>query len=299
MKNIKIYYNGLRIEGSKELIKLYYTLSSDGNSVSFYACNYDHIPRDYAFCVRNDSDSMTDYFESDHGNITSEHPLFRFFKYAALKASNQNHKRVLKSSHYNEQQKQESREAIAEFEKIANPGQPSAEDLKKLDQFIEAIKTAAEMKRKLEEENRMAERMIEQLETEITIKRWTEEYPLVEGCAKVTIPYSERLGIEDNSVWSLKAADNIFRELDQREYTKHAGYDKTDFVIEWGDFETDGIRWQGRYDIGDGEGGLLKHIFNFVEWNRTHESFGHLRENPPETTAEMELYKRIEQLYNA
>lgn len=140
MEAIKIYYNGLRIGDSKELIKLYYTLSSDGNDVSFYACNYDRIPRDYALCVRNDSDSMTDYFESDHGHVSCEHPLFKFFKYAALKEINQNHKRVLKSRHYNEQQKQQSREAIAEFEKIADPGQPSAEDLKKLDQFIEAIK---------------------------------------------------------------------------------------------------------------------------------------------------------------
>lgn len=299
MKSIKIYYNGLRIEGSKELIKLYYTLSSDGNSVSFYACNYDHIPRDYAFCVRNESDSMTDYFESDHGNITSEHPLFKFFKYAALKESNQNHKRVLKSSHYNEQQKQQSREAIAEFEKIANPGQPSAEDMQKLEQFIEDIKKAAEQKRNEEQEQRMTDMMIEKLETEITIKRWTEEYPLVEGEVKVTIPYSERPGIDRISVWSLKAADNIFRELDEREHAKHAGYDKTDFLIEWGDPENGGIRWQGRYDIGDGEGGLLKHIYNFAEWYRTHDSFGNLKENPQETTEELEMYKRLEQLCNA
>ena len=43
------------------------------------------------------------------------------------------------------------------------------------------------------------------------------------------------------------------------------------------------LRCDGRFDIGDGEGGLIRHICNYGEWERTHGEFGQALENPPDT----------------
>lgn len=52
--------------------------------------------------------------------------------------------------------------------------------------------------------------------------------------------------------------------------------------------------YQGRYDLGDGEGGLLNHIRNFGEWHRTHEEFGAEKKNPDKTNEILEFVKMLE-----
>ena len=52
--------------------------------------------------------------------------------------------------------------------------------------------------------------------------------------------------------------------------------------------------YSGRYDIGDGEGGLLNHIRNFGEWHRTHEEFGKEKAIPDETNEILEFVKMLE-----
>lgn len=300
MESIKIYYNGFRIGDSKELVKAHIGCGDNyvdhKESVTIYGVNYNDLPRGYGFGVSNDSDSMTDYFCNDSARVFPEHPLYKYLRYAALKARCQDNKRILKSRYYNEQEKEKARQAIADFEKLPNPGQPTAEDMEALKKWIkerEDARIAAEKaEREREEEERANKAMIEKLETEITINQWTEKYPIVEGRATVKIEWSERLGIEDNSVWSFRAAQFIFRDLDMREHALKRGYDKTKFLIEWDD-EQGHNTYEGRYDIGDGEGGLMEHIYNFGEYYRTHNEFGHELENPPETNECLEMFKRI------
>lgn len=49
------------------------------------------------------------------------------------------------------------------------------------------------------------------------------------------------------------------------------------------------INYEGRYDLGDGDGGLIAHIRAFGEWARTHNEFGAELEAPPETNDMLEF----------
>lgn len=70
-------------------------------------------------------------------------------------------------------------------------------------------------------------------------------------------------------------------------------YHKTDFAIKWTE-NGEECAYRGRYDLGDGEGGMLNHIRNFGEWSRTHGQFGAVLENPPETNDVLEMVKKFE-----
>ena len=99
---------------------------------------------------------------------------------------------------------------------------------------------------------------------------------------------------------SVKAADKIFGTLDAwqheiRETSDFYGwYKKTDFSILYKDENGEESTYQGRYDLGDGEGGLLNHIRNFGEWHRTHEEFGKEKAIPDETNEILEFVKMLE-----
>ena len=288
METIKIYYNGFRLGNSKELIKAH--ISMNGDRISIYARDYCHLPRGYGFGVKNDSDSMTDYFECDRASVAPDHPLYKYLKYAAAKSEYMDAKHTLKNKYYSTipSHVEHANKAIADFEQIPDPGQPTKADVDSVQQYMYLLEKQRLERERNEREARAAARQIESMETEITIQLWTEHYPLVEGEAWVEVPFSERGGIEEGSKWSLKAAERIFRILDAREHEKHAGYDKTDFVIHWGD-----NTYHGRYDIGDGEGGLLAHIRNLGEWSRTHTEFGAEKETPDVTNDYLEIYKAI------
>lgn len=299
MQTIKIYYNGFRIGDSKELVKAYIGLCENGETISMYARDYGKLPSGYGFNIVNETDCMTDYFESDHARVGKDHPLFKFLRYAALKDEATFAKRMLKKGSKDQYGYEEK---VAAFEAEKDPGQPKEEDLKALQDWMDEMaakaKAEKEAKEAQEREAREASIFIEKLETEMTIYKWEDEFPMDESKAFVEIPFSERPGIVSGSKWSLKAAQHIFEDLDRREHAKHAGYDKTDFVIHWKDDAGEENTYRGRYDIGDGENGLLQHIFNFAEWYRVHDEFGHPLENPPQTTPNIELYQKILEQYN-
>lgn len=88
-ESIRFYYNGLRVNGERKLTRCCYTLDNryDGaECVTIYAKGYDDLPRDI-FPVENDSDSYTDYFEHDRATLFPDHPLYKFARYAAMKAN--------------------------------------------------------------------------------------------------------------------------------------------------------------------------------------------------------------------
>ena len=309
--HIRIYWNGIKIDGGK-LIKCGYSLDNNVNnapSVSIYGRGYCDLPRDL-FEVKNDSDIYTDYFENDSAYLTPEHPLYKYFRYAAMKAQArmdrpycEKLRETLNSGrrepwpgHYDHLRGDLARreQFLAEFDSMADPGQPTAEDLAEIDrqrQEAENARKAAEHEAELRErEIYLAQRVNGQR----LIKAEQEAHPIEAGAPVVCINWSEHPAFEayadDELVLSLTAADNILRELDHEQHeTRESGsgrgwYFKTKFTITGTDAVGEPFTYTGRYDLGDGDGGLVKHIRSFGEYCRTHDKFGHEIENPPETT---------------
>jgi hypothetical protein len=89
---IKFLWNGIKIDG-----KLYRCFYSDGKlinhpegTLTIYAKDYKHIPNIPELQVQNDSDSMTDYFETDRIRITPDNPYHEAVL-EALKKYNEHH----------------------------------------------------------------------------------------------------------------------------------------------------------------------------------------------------------------
>ena len=158
------------------------------------------------------------------------------------------------------------------------------------DRSAEALEEA-EKKAKLAEAAKEAEEEAARKEARDTTKKvvkaaielYTAMYPVKAGAPTVRIGSSEMAGLPgfgDEAIEaSVKAADLILGTLDMwqheiRETSDLYGwYKKTDFSILYKDENGEEGCYQGRYDIGDGEGGLLNHIRSFGEWHRTHEEF--------------------------
>ena len=74
--------HGNRLNGAKTLVKCWYSI--DGGKVLIYARGYsDKLPRDI-LPVRNDTDIMTDCYDEDSAELTAAHPLYPFFRAAAI-----------------------------------------------------------------------------------------------------------------------------------------------------------------------------------------------------------------------
>lgn len=328
MKNeIKIFWNGVKLNG--ELQKFYFSMN--GESVSFIENEkYGRatMPKECGLVVVNNSDSMTDYFEEDHGTITPEHPLYRYFKNAAqatlLHRAKANvkwlEKRIAKLEGVGDKYAQQALEnytadlektkaEIADLEKTVNNAQPTAEDFEKVEAYVAEIKAKAEAARKAKEEKEHTARLAAineaKVKTQNTIARAVKMYPVTEGATVVEVPFSEFVGLYEiidkkQNTWSVKAADMILGELDMWQHAKretsnaYGWYEKTDFTIRYTDENGEESTYRGRYDLGDGEGGLLNHIRNFGEWHRTHEEFGAEKKNPDETNDILEFVKMLE-----
>lgn len=316
MKNeIKIFWNGVKLNG--ELQKFYFSMN--GENVSFIdneRYGRATMPKECGLVVINNSDSMTDYFEEDHGYITPEHPLYKFFAHAARQARihycksqiKQNERMAKKYGSDYSVQTSKCESEIAEMEIWENPGQPTAADFEKVAAYLAEKKAKAEAEKAAQEAKEEAERAEARERTEKfvaeTINKHTEAFPLVEGAPVVEIGYSEMFGLPGGGKneclrLSVAAADRILGELDVwqhnvRETSDFYGwYHKTDFAIKWTENGEEST-YRGRYDLGDGEGGLLNHIRNFGEWHRTHEEFGAEKKNPDETNEILEFVKMLE-----
>lgn len=304
--HIKIYYNGIKIDGGK-LRKCYYLINDDAVTICAdgYGCE---IPRDL-FDVTNETDLYTDYFDTDRATVDASHPLYKYVRAAALKADTRNAKKHLdyldsRIDFYTNtrrdpgmvetyrKEREITAERLAEAEAAADVGQPTAEDLAKID----AIKTEAENARKaaeLEKEQRHAERVAcIRCAARQTIEAAKDAHPVEEGQPTVTIEWSEHPGIEENTVLSVPAAEIVLKTLDDKQHTDReidpetapGYYFKTSFRIDYTDPEDgEAGSYTGRYDLGDGDGGLIEHIRAWGEWNRTHTAPGQPIENPEET----------------
>lgn len=309
--HIRIYWNGIKIDGGK-LIRCFYSLNNDctikGDCVSISARDYADLPRDL-LPVRNDTDTYTDYFDSDRATLTPDHPLYKYFRFAAMKA------RARDDSKYCEHLREdlnsgrrepwpghfdtlradlERREKfLADYANESDPGQPTAADLATIDkrrQEAENARRAAEHEAELQERERLLNL---RNDGRRLIEATAEAHPIEDAAPVVTINWSEHPAFyawaDDALKLSVPAADHILFALDLKQHNTRgteaeAGwYYKTKFTITGTDPDGDPINYSGRFDIGDGEGGLINHIRNFGEWYRLHDDFGHEKPEPEAT----------------
>lgn len=308
--HIRVYWNGIKIDGGK-LIRCGYSLDNNANhepSVSIYARHYDNLPRDL-FEVKNDSDLYTDYFESDRAYLTPAHPLYKYFRYAAEKAQARQdrpyceHLRETLNSgkrepwpgHYDcLREDLARREAfLAQFDKTTDPGQPTAEDLAEIDRQKQEAENARRAA-KHEEELREREAYLNQrVNGQRLIEAERTAHPIEDGKPSVCINWSEHpafCGFEDDTLLlSVTAAENILRQLDEDQHNTRetscgrGWYYKTKFTITGTDDSGEAFTYTGRYDLGDGDGGLVEHIRAFGRYFLTHDEHGHTKPQPDET----------------
>ena len=271
-ESIKFYWNGIKVNGGK-LIRCFYSLDNNDNpqSVSISARDYDSLPGD-VFSVRNDSDIYTDYFDSDRTTLDAGHPLYMPALVAALKSNlrmaesgiKYAQKQIARGSSYWQKSLDEETNKAARYRSMLQSlpdKQPTAEDLAAVAALRleeETARRAAEHERELQE--REAE-LREQAEARRIVRETAERYPIDDSAAvRVIIQWSESGAfVGDNLKFSVPAAEIILHTLDERKAVG-LGYDKTSFVVEYPEG-----RYEGRYDLGDGDGGLIEHIRKFGE----------------------------------
>lgn len=297
-ESIRFYYNGLRVNGERKLTRCCYTLDSryDGaECVTIYATGYDDLPRDI-FPVENDSDSYTDYFEHDRATLFPAHPLYKFARYAAMKANacgnTKSIERVSKKISgmsrepwvgYIDSLKADIarwQREIVDFNAADDPGQPTAADVEACHALRLAEENARREKEHEEELQRREKALNEQNNGRRFIEQTAAEHPIEEGQPVVRIHWSEHPAFygwkDDELVLSVAAAEIILKTFDEQKRAENGGYYKTKFSI-----EQDGevVYGGGRYDLGDGDGGLCEHIRAFGRYQMEH---GHCGQEPTE-----------------
>ena len=288
-ESIRFYYNGIRINGEKRLVKLFYSLDNDhrfaGECVSLSAYDGGSLPSDL-FPVENDTDYYTDYFDNDRATIGPDHRLYKYARYAGEACKIKHLEHIIKRESERiaagkfgyagrerlEKELAQHQEQLAALRQHTNPGNPSADDLEAC-RALELEEENARRAAELEEEQKERERVLcLNSECRHIVADAMEHFPVKSESPVVVIEWSENPALPEGLRLSPAAAEIIFYRLDARIHADNArGYDKTSFVVEY-----DGGRYTGRYDLGDNDGGLIAHIRAFGEWRRTHDQYGHM-----------------------
>lgn len=285
ISSIKFFYNGLRLNGSRSLVRVGYSLDLDAQTVTIYARSGETLPREL-FTVENDTDLYTDYFDDDRAELTPAHPLYKFAAYAAARADL---RRLNSRADYlrgristpntwdamhpdaltAELEGIDARRAA--LESIPNPGQPTAADLAAVDQMNQDAENAARAAAQAEQQRRREEALAESANTRAIVREEIAAHPLDMNAPAVDFTFSESPAFNDftasdgvaSLVCSIPAAEAIVHRLDlyyNPEQIAPHSYEKTDFIVyypaEGGTFET----YAGRLDLGTEYGGLVQHI---------------------------------------
>lgn len=290
--SIRFYYNGLRLNGSRALVKCSYSIDNsrrtDSPCVTITAERGGSLPRDL-FPVENETDLMTDYFDTDHATITAAHPLYPFARAAAVKweislanISLRYAEKRTASGNMADFYAKEAARLSARLEQLtaelaALPAtQPTAADL---DAVAAQHLEAENARRRAEQEAQQAQREKElrrRSEGRRFIAEAEQAHPITPDSTYVEIPFSENPAFyayndqmqktgEPISL-SLAAAEEIIRHFDAEiSADAESGYDKTDFVIHYTDKTGAPSTYEGRYDLGCNDGGLIAHIRQFGE----------------------------------
>lgn len=271
--SLKVFYNGLKINGEKKLIKAY--MGINGDSVRIYAKTGETLPRDI-WEVKNNTDLYTDYFDDDRVTLTSEHPLYKYVLFAAAKHEIRSERKFIETipAIYRESYKPDiecSQKRIAALEQIENPGQPSADELEQCREIMRKGEEAEKAARKAAEEAEREQRNAAEKSNVEFVEKTLAAFPILSGAPFVTVEWSESAALPEGLKMSLAAAEMIFAELNKRA-SKAEGYYKTSFKIEFPDVGS----YEGRYDIGADDTTLSEHIKSFAAWMSTHDEQGEL-----------------------
>ena len=275
---LKFYYNGIKVNNGN-LLKGFYSLNNDASAVTFYA-DHDDLPRD-VFPVENNTDYYTDYFEDDRFTISADHPLFRFAKSAAIVAHRKSNARSV--THY---EKMRDRHAVGSqywkmFDRYANEArakmdlfgivekieQPTEKDLEAVREMNIAAENARKARELAEEQERREKHLAELNENKNFIIETVNAHPFNDPQNYVVIKWSELPGLADdeNLPLSIAAAEIILKHFDEKEAAKECGYAKTSFIIHFIDENGNADTYEGRYDLGDNDGGLVAHVESWLK----------------------------------
>lgn len=259
------------------------------------ARDYADLPRDM-FKVKNDTDLYTDYFDSDSATVTPAHPLYKYARAAALKAAMRGEPEYIAKLKQSEQDAKtpgryhwRSADAIraeidqrqAQLDRNAAElatlpkGHPTAADVEAVHEMNTAAESARLAREHAEELERREKAIRTRNENRAFIEQTAAAHPIREGAPVVTVKWSENGAFDDGMKFSVAAAEIIFKALDEKNYNdQERGYDKTSFLIEYTDANGEPSTYEGRYDLGDNEGGLIAHIRSFGAFLRDKGNFG-------------------------
>ncbi len=298
--SIRFFYNGIKINGQNKLIRCFYSLDNStresGPCVTIYAKGYGaELPGDL-FTVENDTDIMTDYFDTDSATMTPAHPLYKYARAAALKAAMRGEPEYIAKLKQSEQDAKtpgryhwRSADAIraeidrrqAQLDRNAAElatlpkGHPTAADV----EAVHEMNTAAESARLAREHAAELERREKAIRTRNENRAFIEQtaaaHPIKDGAPVVTVEWSENGAFDDNTKFSVAAAEIIFKTLDEKiSADPERGYDKTSFSISYTNADGEPDTYAGRYDLGDNDGGLIAHIRNYGKFYMEKGRFG-------------------------
>lgn len=240
----------------------------------------DHLPSDL-FAVQNDTDSRSDYFDTDKTTLSPGHPLYPYARAAAVKAKLKDADWAIKqeTKHIARAGGRMSSsganacairlEALAgkretlEFELSNLPaGHPTGDDIAAAHSLGFAAETA-----RIQTEKEQAQK---ERDTVLTMRNagraYIEEvaaaHPIINGRPVVVIEWSECPAFyswkEGELKLSVAAADIILQHYDTAPGDGFCYY-KTKFTIYYSE-DGEEKAYTGRYDLGDLEGGLLAYL---------------------------------------
>lgn len=293
-ESIKFFYNGIKVNGGK-LIRCFYFTDSKSDSVTISARDYDDLPRDM-FKVKNETDLYTDYFDNDSATITPAHPLYKYARAAALKAAMRGEPEYIAKLKQSEQDAKtpgryhwRSADAIraeidqrqAQLDRNAAElatlpkGHPTAADVEAVHEMNNAAESARLAREHAEQLERREKAIRTRNENRAFIEQTAAAHPIKDGAPVVTVEWSENGAFDDNMKFSVAAAEIIFKTLDEKIASDpERGYDKTSFSIAYTDANGEPSTYEGRYDLGDNDGGLIAHIRSFGAFLRDKGNFG-------------------------
>lgn len=287
--SIKFFYNGIKLNGQNKLIRCFYSLDNStresGPCVTIYAKGYGaELPGDL-FTVENDTDIMTDYFDTDSATLTPAHPLYKYARAAALKSAMRGEPEYIAKLEQEEQDAQQPgryhwrkpediRAEIdrrqAQFDRNAAElatlpkGHPTAADVEAVHEMNNAAESARLAREHAAELERREKAIRTRNENRAFIEQTAAAHPIKDGAPVVTVEWSENGAFDDGMKFSVAAAEIIFKTLDEKiSADPERGYDKTSFSIAYTNADGEPDTYAGRYDLGDNDGGLIAHIRNY------------------------------------
>lgn len=260
IKTVRFFYNGIKINGEKNLIKMNIRETADGTIMIEHDYHWATDFEQSLYAIVDHKYSQPRYW-GDHGEtvieVTADNPLYKCFRYMVLCAKRRELKMYGKDY-------SEIDSLIRLYPSSADPDKvaEAKEFIKKINEERANAKREAE-----EEENKKRQEIFNAQKAQKTvIETLAKYYPITSDCRfKVRICWSEHPAFydwnDDELELSTMATNLVFKKLDVRD--EEGEYFKTKFMII--DTTCEYEDYTGRYDLGDEDNGLFNHMIDFVK----------------------------------